>query len=210
MLKEKEMSNLLLFGRYNEVEPSLMSVPPVLCKWIVLWKSSLNRLGQRSEDPGWGPQMAKFQGMENWQGNSSFPSFFIRIFCTILESNLLLDLMLWNIFPVGSSVVWSAACLASTWAESPLKKQCDIWIWNFWCPWRQTSLEHSTPPGAIREAESIRSRSGSMGTTAFPQNGDGRRKQSVWVRGGDRLIPLSVKVKDSFGSFPSPSPKGER
>ena len=48
-----------------------------------------------------------------------------------------------------------------------------------------------------------------MGTTAFPQNGDGRRKQSVWVGGGDRLIPLSAKVKDSFGSFPSPSPKGQ-
>lgn len=109
----------------------------------------------------------------------------------------------------GRSVVYGQfACLASTWAESPLEKQRDIWIWNFCCPWRQTFLAlHSS--GAIRGGRERQKQKWFLGMTAFPQNGNGRRKRRVFGCGeGTGSFHCPVKVKESFGSFPSSSPKG--
>lgn len=138
MLKGKEISNtnLLLFGKHNE---TLSCLCHQCCSNESCFENpALTDLAKGSSTQAEDHRWSHFQGMENWPGNPSFPSFFLRIFSSILESHLFLDLkfLLWNISPVSISTVsnlpgWPLSRVSS-------KKQCDVWIWNFCCSWRQT------------------------------------------------------------------------
>lgn len=63
--------------------------------------------------------------MENWPGNPSFPSFFLRIFSGILESHLFLDLkfLLWNVSPISISTVSSLP----GWPLSRVSSKKTVW-----------------------------------------------------------------------------------